>query len=145
MSWGRWSLDALDSSILDCSRLTLLYSQLPRSNKKCPHCGDMEAVFFQSQQRSADTGMVRLLLESTPSFLLTSAEIVLCLLLLRHHIPMSHYGEMRNEDYFDLKSVALRVSGSIKNIELSKIYCSSMYHQMEWILCPCLAPCFVKR
>lgn len=30
---------------------------LPRSNKECPNCREMEAVFFQSQQRSAETGM----------------------------------------------------------------------------------------
>ncbi|KAI5855079.1 hypothetical protein GGS23DRAFT_590107 [Durotheca rogersii] len=30
---------------------------LPRSNKTCPSCGHEEAVFFQSQQRSAETGM----------------------------------------------------------------------------------------
>ncbi|EEH07689.1 conserved hypothetical protein [Histoplasma capsulatum G186AR] len=30
---------------------------LPRSNKLCPSCGENEAVFFQSQQRSAETGM----------------------------------------------------------------------------------------
>lgn len=30
---------------------------LPRSNKQCPHCKETEAVFFQSQQRSAETGM----------------------------------------------------------------------------------------
>ncbi|PTB66217.1 hypothetical protein BBK36DRAFT_1119506 [Trichoderma citrinoviride] len=30
---------------------------LPRSNKTCPKCGHQEAVFFQSQERSADTGM----------------------------------------------------------------------------------------
>ncbi|KAI1384799.1 DNA-directed RNA polymerase II subunit RPB9 [Hypoxylon trugodes] len=30
---------------------------LPRSNKTCPSCGHDEAVFFQSQQRSAETGM----------------------------------------------------------------------------------------
>ena len=34
--------------------------QLPRSNKQCPHCRETEAVFFQSQQRSAETGMVSL-------------------------------------------------------------------------------------
>ncbi|KAJ5171826.1 DNA directed RNA polymerase II 15 kDa subunit [Penicillium capsulatum] len=31
---------------------------LPRANKLCPSCGENEAVFFQSQQRSAETGMV---------------------------------------------------------------------------------------
>ncbi|KAI1331098.1 hypothetical protein F5Y16DRAFT_292339 [Xylariaceae sp. FL0255] len=30
---------------------------LPRSNKNCPACNHDEAVFFQSQQRSAETGM----------------------------------------------------------------------------------------
>ncbi|KAM0796109.1 DNA-directed RNA polymerase-like protein II subunit rpb9 [Usnea florida] len=30
---------------------------LPRSNKECPSCREPEAVFFQSQQRSAETGM----------------------------------------------------------------------------------------
>ncbi|KAL4958595.1 hypothetical protein BDW69DRAFT_153918 [Aspergillus filifer] len=30
---------------------------LPRSNKVCTSCGNGEAVFFQSQQRSAETGM----------------------------------------------------------------------------------------
>ncbi|KAJ4159408.1 uncharacterized protein LMH87_008310 [Akanthomyces muscarius] len=30
---------------------------LPRSNKTCPRCNHEEAVFFQSQQRSAETGM----------------------------------------------------------------------------------------
>jgi len=30
---------------------------LPRSNKNCPACKHDEAVFFQSQQRSAETGM----------------------------------------------------------------------------------------
>ncbi|KAM5351065.1 hypothetical protein ACJ41O_003788 [Fusarium nematophilum] len=30
---------------------------LPRSNKSCPNCAHNEAVFFQSQQRSAETGM----------------------------------------------------------------------------------------
>lgn len=34
-------------------------AQLPRSNKQCPNCHENEAVFFQSQQRSAETGMVR--------------------------------------------------------------------------------------
>jgi DNA-directed RNA polymerase II subunit RPB9 len=38
--------------------------QLPRSNKACPKCKAEDAVFFQSQQRSAETGMV--LLSSYP-------------------------------------------------------------------------------
>ncbi|PQE10835.1 hypothetical protein CJF30_00008972 [Rutstroemia sp. NJR-2017a BBW] len=33
---------------------------LPRSNKTCPACRNEDAVFFQSQQRSAETGMVNL-------------------------------------------------------------------------------------
>lgn len=40
-------------------RLTPRDLQLPRANKLCPSCGETEAVFFQSQQRSAETGMVR--------------------------------------------------------------------------------------
>lgn len=35
---------------------------LPRANKLCPSCDHGEAVFFQSQQRSAETGMVFLAL-----------------------------------------------------------------------------------
>ncbi|OQU94741.1 hypothetical protein CLAIMM_01052 isoform 2 [Cladophialophora immunda] len=31
---------------------------LPRAPKKCPKCRETEAVYFQSQQRAADTGMV---------------------------------------------------------------------------------------
>ncbi|KAJ5238438.1 hypothetical protein N7468_003057 [Penicillium chermesinum] len=34
-----------------------LLNELPRANKLCPDCGENEAVFFQSQQRSAETGM----------------------------------------------------------------------------------------
>ncbi|KAK7626698.1 hypothetical protein IWX48DRAFT_634609 [Phyllosticta citricarpa] len=30
---------------------------LPRTNRPCPKCGETEAVFFQSQQRTAETGM----------------------------------------------------------------------------------------
>ncbi|KAF2434418.1 DNA-directed RNA polymeras-like protein II subunit rpb9 [Tothia fuscella] len=30
---------------------------LPRINKTCPACSEPEAVFFQSQQRTAETGM----------------------------------------------------------------------------------------
>lgn len=40
--------------------VSISYFQLPRSNKLCPSCGETEAVFFQSQQRSAETGMVGL-------------------------------------------------------------------------------------
>ena len=33
--------------------------QLPRKmDVQCPFCGQMETVYFQSQQRAADTGMV---------------------------------------------------------------------------------------
>ncbi|KAK9474967.1 uncharacterized protein V1510DRAFT_411122 [Dipodascopsis tothii] len=31
---------------------------LPRSNKECPDCHEKDAVFFQSQQRKAETNMV---------------------------------------------------------------------------------------
>jgi DNA-directed RNA polymerase II subunit RPB9 len=31
---------------------------LPRSDKECPKCHAHEAVFFQSQQRRADTSMI---------------------------------------------------------------------------------------
>ncbi|RDA94845.1 hypothetical protein CP533_4233 [Ophiocordyceps camponoti-saundersi (nom. inval.)] len=34
-----------------------LAEPLPRSNKTCPRCNHEEAVFFQSQERSAETGM----------------------------------------------------------------------------------------
>ncbi|KAG8665435.1 hypothetical protein FPOAC1_010231 [Fusarium poae] len=48
------------SSLRDCW-LTCIFSffalQLPRSTKTCPSCQHTEAVFFQSQQRSAETGM----------------------------------------------------------------------------------------
>lgn len=30
---------------------------LPRAIKRCPKCNESEAVYFQSQQRAADTGM----------------------------------------------------------------------------------------
>ncbi|KAJ5151157.1 uncharacterized protein N7482_010409 [Penicillium canariense] len=33
------------------------HGTLPRANKLCPSCGENEAVFFQSQQRSAESGM----------------------------------------------------------------------------------------
>lgn len=44
--------------------------QLPRAVKLCPKCGESEAVYFQSQQRAADTGMVRI---QDPVLLLFSA------------------------------------------------------------------------
>jgi DNA-directed RNA polymerase II subunit RPB9 len=31
---------------------------LPRSDKECPQCHERECVFFQSQQRTADTSLV---------------------------------------------------------------------------------------
>ncbi|RCI15117.1 hypothetical protein L249_6568 [Ophiocordyceps polyrhachis-furcata BCC 54312] len=34
-----------------------MHAELPRSNKTCPRCNHQEAVFFQSQERSAETGM----------------------------------------------------------------------------------------
>ena len=45
-----------DLLTLGCST-DVFSSQLPRSNKLCPSCHENEAVFFQSQQRSAETGM----------------------------------------------------------------------------------------
>ncbi|TGZ77896.1 hypothetical protein EX30DRAFT_343634 [Ascodesmis nigricans] len=30
---------------------------LPKASKECPKCGEMESVFFQSQQRTEDTKM----------------------------------------------------------------------------------------
>lgn len=53
----RSSLGAVLSSMN--SLLTYIIVQLPRSNKTCPKCKTEDAVFFQSQQRSAETGMVR--------------------------------------------------------------------------------------
>lgn len=47
-----------DFEISLANMMFFLCSQLPRSNKLCPSCGETEAVFFQSQQRSAETGMV---------------------------------------------------------------------------------------
>ncbi|KAL2434203.1 hypothetical protein ABEF95_004984 [Exophiala dermatitidis] len=31
---------------------------LPHATQRCPKCGETDAVYFQSQQRAADTGMV---------------------------------------------------------------------------------------
>ncbi|KAJ5087956.1 hypothetical protein N7456_011572 [Penicillium angulare] len=42
---------------ITCSICGELPDTLPRANKLCPSCGENEAVFFQSQQRSAETGM----------------------------------------------------------------------------------------
>lgn len=62
----------------------LMLLQLPRSNKQCPSCDGTEAVFFQSQQRTAETGMVRCpILNRCHDSVLTWAEIVLRLLQLR--------------------------------------------------------------
>lgn len=43
---------------LELSVANYFLAQLPRTAKLCPGCGENEAVFFQSQQRSAETGMV---------------------------------------------------------------------------------------
>ncbi|KAL9608632.1 MAG: hypothetical protein Q9167_006553 [Letrouitia subvulpina] len=43
--------------------------KLPRAIKRCPNCHESEAVFFQSQQRSAETGMVRFF-RNLPRFLI---------------------------------------------------------------------------
>jgi len=65
--------------------------QLPRSNKQCPHCKETEAVFFQSQQRSAETGMVSWssIHAGCGKFLNSSAETVLRLLQLRSYLPIA--------------------------------------------------------
>ena len=34
------------------------HQQLPRTTQRCPYCHENDAVYFQSQQRAADTGMV---------------------------------------------------------------------------------------
>lgn len=50
---------------LAANAISLASCQLPRSNKICPVCKHDEAVFFQSQQRSAETGMVSRCAESS--------------------------------------------------------------------------------
>ncbi|KAF2652722.1 hypothetical protein K491DRAFT_635146 [Lophiostoma macrostomum CBS 122681] len=48
------------SSVGDTAGITQDVAQdptLPRILKPCPKCGENEAVFFQSQQRTAETGM----------------------------------------------------------------------------------------
>ena len=57
----------------------LVLEQLPRSNKQCPKCNEMEAVFFQSQQRTSETGMV-CLPPSAPLHLTTSLLLALACL-----------------------------------------------------------------
>ena len=72
----------------------ITFFQLPRSNKACPKCKAEDAVFFQSQQRSAETGMVLLSL-----FILQvhaddgHIETLLCLLWVRPHLPVIIYPE----------------------------------------------------
>lgn len=75
-------------SLTDCW-LTLFFFcvlQLPRSNKTCPSCKHEEAVFFQSQQRSAETGMVSHTDDRLNIRQLTLVEIVLCLLRVWSHL-----------------------------------------------------------
>jgi Transcription factor S-II (TFIIS) len=59
--------------------------QLPRAVKLCPKCGESEAVYFQSQQRAADTGMVGIY--ETPlvfvDMLIHFTETLLCLYILQ--------------------------------------------------------------
>lgn len=62
--------------------------QLPRANKKCPSCNHEEAVFFQSQQRSAETGMVRFAGLQTQCLAKLRAEAFLCLLRLRYNLQL---------------------------------------------------------
>jgi DNA-directed RNA polymerase II subunit RPB9 len=62
---------------------------LPRAKRSCPACNHDEAVFFQSQQRSAETGMVSSLTAALGNHaLLTSSETFLRLLRLRQHFPI---------------------------------------------------------
>ena len=66
--------------------LTIVFLlQLPRAKRDCPACNHDQAVFFQSQQRSAETGMVRSLMNQGRAFpaKLTLSETLLCLLRLR--------------------------------------------------------------
>ena len=46
-------------------------AQLPKAVKTCPQCGESESVFFQSQQRTEDTKMVRVRGQSTRDRVLT--------------------------------------------------------------------------
>ncbi|KAJ5542895.1 hypothetical protein N7535_005317 [Penicillium sp. DV-2018c] len=50
-------VDALPAIAIPEAQAASKSSTLPRANKLCPSCGENEAVFFQSQQRSAETGM----------------------------------------------------------------------------------------
>ncbi|KAF2875282.1 putative DNA directed RNA polymerase II 15 kDa subunit [Massariosphaeria phaeospora] len=48
------------SSVGDTAGITQDVAQdptLPRISRPCPSCGDTEAVYFQSQQRTSTTGM----------------------------------------------------------------------------------------
>jgi hypothetical protein len=47
-------------NFIETSTNWFITSQLPRAIKKCLRCKENDAVYFQSQQRAADTGMVRL-------------------------------------------------------------------------------------
>lgn len=60
-----YSKQYLNSANANCLRL-----QLPRSNKDCPRCHESEAVFFQSQQRTSETGMVNFHPYYHPTFLI---------------------------------------------------------------------------
>lgn len=67
--------------------------QLPRSNKACPSCSHEEAVFFQSQQRSAETGMVSFAPNpfAVPNPWLTHwPEIILRLLRMRSYLHVTY-------------------------------------------------------
>ncbi|PKS10125.1 hypothetical protein jhhlp_001875 [Lomentospora prolificans] len=56
-----WEPDTTGSTTEDTkqgeTRMTKAEMDLPRATKSCPSCRHDEAVFFQSQQRSAETGM----------------------------------------------------------------------------------------
>jgi Transcription factor S-II (TFIIS) len=65
-------------SFMNC-RLTPGIIQLPRATQKCPKCKERDAVYFQSQQRAADTGMVSVKSQSLLGAKLTTfIEAILC-------------------------------------------------------------------
>lgn len=79
----------LDMALL-CCMVTDVRKQLPRANKICPKCRHDDAVFFQSQQRTAETGMVSGHSCSYASNCFNSTtETFLCLLWLRSHLPVT--------------------------------------------------------
>lgn len=47
--------------------------QLPHADVECSNCHQRDAVFFQSQQRTAETGMVRVASYYIPRHMLIAA------------------------------------------------------------------------